>query len=399
MTKNEFLEKYDFWESVNKKDIDEYKSKSNKLLTEFLLRFDIKSLINIKIEDYVVGNKTNNSFCWWVETKLRDFGDIRGGQLTAFQRFGIYYDKNNKNYVFKNKRTKQTRFGSTENEVFNNIKSELINLIKDTQNDNYIGIEANKLNPLFKNKISYLYSNERQLPIYSDKDLNILLTIFEIPFDIKEDRIYKRKKLFDYYRSLNRTDISPITFMKFVYSDLGYRSYLRTDNANNLSKKIIIKKYQVVDIKNTFEITSTRSYTRKGLIIEKPETIVQKKITGKKGEEIVKSYLLTHKKELGIIGNIECACEVDDYKHYDFSYRTTDGNTIYIEVKATKNDTKEAIVFEMSDSEYAFMNNNIENYFIYYINDVFNCNIIKRIPAKLIKVSPSKYRAYFTGNS
>ena len=103
MTKNEFLEKYDFWESVNKKDIDEYKSKSNKLLTEFLLRFDIKSLINIKIEDYVVGNKTNNSFCWWVETKLRDFGDIRGGQLTAFQRFGIYYDKNNKNYVFKNR--------------------------------------------------------------------------------------------------------------------------------------------------------------------------------------------------------------------------------------------------------------------------------------------------------
>lgn len=53
----------------------------------------------------------------------------------------------------------------------------------------------------------------------------------------------------------------------------------------------------------------------------------------------------------------------------------------------------------MSDSEYAFMNNNIENYFIYYINDVFNCNIIKRIPAKLIKVSPSKYRAYFTGNT
>lgn len=195
MTKNEFLEKYDFWESVNKKDIDEYKSKSNKLLTEFLLRFDIKSLINIKIDDYVVGNKTNNSFCWWVENKLRDFGNIGGGQLTAFQRFGIYYDKNNKNYVFKNKRTKQTRFGSTENEVFNNVKSELINLIKDTQNDNYIGIEANKLNPLFKNKISYLYSNERQLPIYSDKDLNILLTIFEIPFDIKEDRIYKRKMI------------------------------------------------------------------------------------------------------------------------------------------------------------------------------------------------------------
>ena len=177
MTKNEFLEKYDFWESVNKKDIDEYKSKSNKLLTEFLLRFDIKSLINIKIEDYVVGNKTNNSFCWWVENKLCDFGDIRGGQLTAFQRFGIYYDKNNKNYVFKNKRTKQTRFGSTENEVFNNVKSELINLIKDTQNDNYIGIEANKLNPLFKNKISYLYSNERQLTIVQTHNLRVSLPV------------------------------------------------------------------------------------------------------------------------------------------------------------------------------------------------------------------------------
>ena len=225
-----------------------------------------------------------------------------------------------------------------------------------------------------------------------------MLTIFEIPFDIKEDRIYKRKKLFDYYKSLNRTDISPRTFMKFVYSDLGYRSYLRTDNANNLSEKIVAKKYQLVDINDTSKISNTRSCTRSGLIIEKPETSQQKKITGKKGEEIVKAYLLTHKDELGIIGNIECACEVDDYKHYDFSYVTTDGNTIYIEVKATKNDTKEAIVFEMSDSEYTFMNNNIENYFIYYINDVFNCNIIKRISAKLIILSPSRYRARFLGN-
>ena len=46
----------------------------------------------------------------------------------------------------------------------------------------------------------------------------------------------------------------------------------------------------------------------------------------------------------------------------------------------------------MSDKEYDFMKENIDNYYFYYVNDVYNGNVIKRISAKLIMAHESKYR-------
>ena len=47
----------------------------------------------------------------------------------------------------------------------------------------------------------------------------------------------------------------------------------------------------------------------------------------------------------------------------------------------------------MSEKEYNFMKEHEDNYYIYFIDDVFNGNIIKRISAKYINVRPVKFRA------
>lgn len=385
------MEKYDYWYELNKKWIKESVTKSDKLLEEFLSLFPIERISDLKIDEYVVGKK-ENSFCWWVESELSSLGDIRGGQLSAFQRFGIYYDRKKEDYIFCNSRTKNPRFGNSKKMVYENVITEICDLLEAVQQSNFEDIAKNKLNPLFKNKLVYLYDSERWLPIYSDKDLNIILSLLEIPYTDGEDRIFKRKKLFEFYKSLNRPDLTPQHFMMFIYSDLGLRPYLRNSDITKLNDEVKPRQYKLEEVISIKELIPSKSSKRKGLVSESFETFAQKKITGKKGEEIVKEYLLKHKKELEIIGDIDCPCEYDDNKHYDFSYNHQDGKIIYVESKATKANRADKISFELSDVEYEFMQQHKESYFIFYINDVFNGDVIKKIPANLIIAKPSKYK-------
>lgn len=397
---NDFLEKYDYWALVSKKWLSKSIEDRNKKLDKFLSKFPESTIRTLDIDNYVVGRGTNNSFCWWVETNLCDLGDIRPRRLNAFQKFGLYYDNKKKDYSFGSKVTKNTKFGSNYNEIYKNVRSEIASLISDVRSNNYAGIASNKLNPLFKNKITFLYDSTHWLPIYSDADLNVLLSLLEIPFDINADRVYKRVLLYEFYKALNRPDITTLSFMDFIYNDLGYRPpYLRVEDADKLNQKTIGRKFRLVEVKSIEELVPKSKGSKHGLVSEKQETLAQKKITGKKGEEIIKEYLNSHKTELGIVGDIECACEVDDSKHYDFSFRKADGTIMYIESKATKANRNQTIVFEMSDDEYNFMKQNKNNYFIYFINDVFNGDLIKSISAKLIVGKPIKYRVSVIDNT
>lgn len=381
-----FLEKYDLWFKVNKVSFLQTEKKNETLLNRFLIKFNLEALSNMDIDEYVVG-KGGDTFCKWVETDLQDFGDIHAKRLNASAKFSIYFDSKSSDYKFGSK------FGREKDVVYNNVKSAVLDVVKASVESNYQVLADSPLNPLFKNKIFYLYNSSQSLPIYSERDINTLLAIFGINCDSTIDRAFKRKLLFDFYKSLGREDITPYRFMKFVYNEMGYRPILRTEEAFQLSVSIAPKSYSLVDVERLEDIISRPSQTnRTGLVNEKPESNAQKKITGKKGEEIVKAYILSHKVELGVVGEVDCACEYNDFKHYDFAYQTSEGRTIYVEVKATKGRNVSKINFEMSDKEYNFMKENIDNYFFFYIDDVFNGDVIKRISARYIIAKPSKYK-------
>lgn len=392
---NEFLDKYDCWENQNKKWLSNHIKNTDLLLKEFLKMYPLSKIKKMKIDEYVVGKEIDLTYCWWIETKLCELGEIRGIKITAYQKFGIYYDKIKKDYSFGSRVTKKTKFGNNSLEIYRNIKNAIILLLDDITKKNYDGIAKNILNPLFKNKITYLYDSENWIPIYSDSDLNTLLSILDIPFNRDIDRVHKRIKLYDFYKALNRQDITPLSFMNFIYSDLGYKNELRKVDFSNLNVNEV-KKFKLVVVKNISELIPQSIYSNNGLVDEKIESVIERKIIGKKGEEIVKKYLLYHKKELGIIGEIDCACEYDDSKHYDFSYKTLDGSTIYIESKATKFNRNQSIIFDMSVDEYNFMKLHEMEYYVLFINDINNGTVIKQIPASLIVGRPVKYRISLT---
>lgn len=384
---------------------DDYKEKMKKEesklkdLKFFLDKFDLEYISTMPIEEYASGRNNKESFCYMVEETFDCFGAI-SGRTTAFQKFVIYWSDEEKDYLFGDKRTKQRKgFGSNKEEIYTNVKKHIKEIIIASINNDYSLIANNPLNPQFKNKIAYLYNRESQLPIYSNDDLDVILTLFEIPYGSKEDRAFKREKLFNFYKEneINKI-VTPYQFMAFIYSWYGYREYLRSSEKPTIENEVI-KDYSLIDIQidTVFETKRSGNGTKRRVVYN-PGSEESKRITGRKAEDIVYEYLLKHKKDLNI-KEITCWCfgeHKDDGRGYDISYVQNDGTEIYIEVKATKSDLKNQVYFEMSANEYSVMKTHRDTYYIYFVNDVNKGKIIRRILAKdIYGEEPIKYRVNF----
>lgn len=142
--------------------IDELKE----LLDEFLNRWTIENIENLTLEQYV-GVNNKDTFCQWVETKTRMLGSIKG--LTSI-KFGIYErkdpKKHPKNYVNDNQYSWLRAYGDKRQTAFENVKKDIIRIIKLSELGKFSEIDDILLPDLFKWKVAFLYSNERLIPIY-----------------------------------------------------------------------------------------------------------------------------------------------------------------------------------------------------------------------------------------
>lgn len=135
----------------NKLSEVEKRYKSLEILRQkFVEDYPINRIMNLTKKEYGVGlGKENKSFCYRVETELKDLGDIHGS--TSY-KFGLYYDK--KEHKAGNDTINfAKRFGNNEDEVFDNIKNNIVNLIKAGENNDSENISKNPISPMFKGKI------------------------------------------------------------------------------------------------------------------------------------------------------------------------------------------------------------------------------------------------------
>ncbi|WP_322959052.1 DUF3883 domain-containing protein [Mycoplasmopsis cynos] len=382
--KKEFMNNINTWIKTEEyKELLTKEEEKLKVLKEFKEVFNESKISNMDIDNYVIG-KHEESFCYYVEQKLKFFGNI-SGRTNAYQKFVIYWNSSLGKYVFGGKNHKNRKgFGSNVDEIFTNIKEQLIELIKSSKKNDYKGISLSPFNNQFKNKVAFLYNNENQIPIYSDNHLNIILSSLNIKFNPEESVEFKRKTLFNFYQN-NSIDkiLSTSMFASFIYSYYGFI---------NKSKKNI----KLIDLE--VKIIDTKEYENKipKVVVYDPEVEKKKKEIGTKGEEIVLDYLSKNMNDLNIkkIYNWCFGDNQDDSKGYDFSYITNDGKEFFIEVKTTTKNLKNKIIFEMSKKEFSIMNKNRDNYFIYFISNIEQKNniTINRIPAKKIGDGiPSNY--------
>lgn len=245
-----------------KKEILEWKKTDNylkkkaeeetelKKLESFLNEFNIKKIEELKKDEYVLGKDSKESFCYKLEWFLSFFGSIRGGHVS---KYILYWDDKKGEYSSerpKNQKwSKRELFGENPEEVFKNIKKYLLELINYTKGNDYRGIANHPFGDVFKNKISFLYS-KNQLPIYKKEYVEEILKDFNINFLKKEDVIFKRQKLWDFYNENFKDIISPNLFAYFI---LDKKDYLDDSKKSKKEKQHELK---VVNIKNGSKSTN-----------------------------------------------------------------------------------------------------------------------------------------------
>ena len=160
-----------------------FSKKNDDLYEEFLRLYPLEKMRIITLEEYTNLEKT--SFCYWVETKLNDWGNIHGA--TSY-KFGIYrwYKKpeiGKTSILADDKYAWQDRFGKTADEAFTNIRNKIVQIIEAAQSEQYEAIDDIDVSEMFKWKIAFLYSNKKLINWFSKEALFCFSKHFGKEFD------------------------------------------------------------------------------------------------------------------------------------------------------------------------------------------------------------------------
>lgn len=140
---------------------DELRNREESLRRQFLERFPASGISELTLEQYSLGlEPKENSFCYWLEYKTEDLGNIQGGN--AF-KFLVYFDRNERTYKFVNRY-------KTKEEAFTSVKSGLVELLRLGAEGRFR--ECENVPPFttlnaFLGKVLNMYFPEQFLPIFS----------------------------------------------------------------------------------------------------------------------------------------------------------------------------------------------------------------------------------------
>ena len=378
--RKDIISRYKLWYEDNSKGIDDRVKEAYKKINAFLKKFTIEKILKMDKDQYIEGKGNHDTFCYWVENKLNDSGNIHGA---TSEKFGLYYSGKNGRYITS------TKFNSDADKALAEIKIEIIELINASNAYDLDKIDSSKLSNMFRHKIVFLYNRENYLPVFSEDHVNKLIVLFELPFDKKESIARKKDKLMSFFKSLNLSNCSPLKFMFFVYDySLGFGHELKEEEFKSFLRKTK-KDIEIEDVENLEDLFKEKNLKdRKSVYKDNPGKEFQKKLAGKKGEELAFNYFEKNKKKLGIT-DIKYYClndrpEANDLMGCDIEYITQDGIHHFVEIKSTSKNTPNKELFFMSDIEFNKLKENVNTYYVLYFNNVYDSDTAKRIPGSLL---------------
>jgi len=376
-----------------------------KLRKTFTKDFSVKKFDSLGIDEYVAG-KGSPSFCNRIENELNDWGNIHG---SSAKKFGLYYGVLGKDKV-KKYRIGKAKFGSSVDEAFKNIKSYIVELLKN-KNDLDL-LKANPISPMFKGKILSVYYPDKFLNIFSATHLNYFINILGLENNSRFE-LDKQNKLLEFKQqdSVMR-DWSIFEFSKFLYHSFGSPNNEINDGtlANELKgfklkdfPPIETVKFEFIDLE-TEEVTNSNSNSRnKSKKTDYSSQSKRFKRIGDRGEQIVvmaERQVLTDNKRHDLAQKVDQISKRDDRVGYDIRSYDIDGKVKYIEVKSTTKLVGFSNIF-ISANELEVAKHK-ENYYFYVVYNVANRTpkIWKIEGSKLlsdenIKLKPDSYSIQF----
>jgi hypothetical protein len=358
-----------------------------KLRSNFIRYFDRQRIMNMQIDEYVIGVGSPNkgfNFCYALERQLDSLGRMLGA--TAF-KFGVYYGRTkseeNDEYRFTQK------FGNNYQEAFEGVKQSILLLLDAGEKGDLDVIVRNPLSPMFKGKILSTYFPERYLNVFSPDHLNYYLT--QLDLDTKDlihgDAVYKREALVEFK---NQDPVmknwSVDFFAHFLYGEYPGAPPKRAKNEDKTSDHLsdyrtpdfpANPKPDFIDLKIIApDATESIPHSKRGLHRRQPDYEKEArnlKRLGDRGEKIVMDL---EKKRLIDAGRKDLAKKIErvslksDSYGYDILSFETDGKSRFIEVKATRSDVGPANFF-FTANEFQISQES-ENYFIYMVYNVIS---------------------------
>ncbi len=352
---------------------DEKLRQLENLRVEFVERYPVSELANLTKETYALGLENyKDTFCYWVETRLQELGDIHGATAS---KFGVYYGRKGED------KTNAWRWTKWTEENFDNIKMELINLVSAGTALDIEAISASKLSPMFRGKILAMYFPDKFLPIFSYEHIKFFLTQFGV---YKFNGIEQAKQRLLELKSNNPelAGFSNLKFMHFLYNAFPEVKEKTTEELDD----------EIPEIIEITLITKTERYIPKPVREASTKTKTPHKIDhekrqrnnqsiGKIGEQAIVDYEISKLKKLGrddLAEKVEWISKADDSLGYDIKSYDEQGEELHIEVKTTKNADKDSMAFFLSDNELTNLRNDNKSV-IYYVFDIGKKTQIRQI--------------------
>lgn len=183
----------------------------------FVNDYNMKKLINMTKEEYVVGLGRKDSFCYRLETELQELGNIHGATSA---KFGLYYGKSGDDTEEKYRYTK--KYGENPDDALDEIKEQIVFLRMNGEKKDLEAIRKCTLAPLFRGKILSVFFPEDFLCIFTDEHLDYFMQKLEITISSNDDILTKQLKLIEWKNSrIEMQEWNNHLFSRFLYSSFG----------------------------------------------------------------------------------------------------------------------------------------------------------------------------------
>lgn len=77
-------------------EIKGFRRRREQILNQFLSKYPLKELDDLGLDEYCVGRGDNDSFCWWLETGLKELGKYFPGNAGSYR---IYWSKKREAFI------------------------------------------------------------------------------------------------------------------------------------------------------------------------------------------------------------------------------------------------------------------------------------------------------------
>lgn len=245
LTKNEFLFHRN---KFNPKKLHRERLRLYALRDEFVSRFTPEVIQSLDVEDYAIGKRSQDSFCYWLEYTLGGLGKI----ASPAKKFGVYYHNG--------EILAPAKYGSSWQEAFKNVKRSILELLDAGKKNDLPALRDNAFGPLVKGKILSTYYPDTFLNIYKKEHLQFFISTFGYNFENKD--------FLDLQRELIKIKNKDAVMKEWTLDEFSYFLYRvfpgtpTEDEIKILKKKKYVEESPIIEEVKAQEVLNTNDRIR-----------------------------------------------------------------------------------------------------------------------------------------